>query len=622
MMDLSKLKLVIWDLDDTFWKGTLSEGPVELIGDNVDLLKALAESGIMSSICSKNDGESVARLLEKFGIADLFIFPSVDWTPKGQRLGELIKTIGLRPVNCLLLDDNPVNRQEARFYVPELNVAGPEAVADIKSFVTSVTKSDPEMKRLKQYHVLEKKTKAKEISSSNEAFLFDSDTRVEIHRDCIEHFDRISELVKRTNQLNFTKTRSTAEDLMVLFNDSSVDSGYVTVTDKYGDYGIVGFFAVKENRCIHFLFSCRTIGQGVEQYVYASLGYPMLDVVGEVVNGVTTDPAPVWINQNTGRTVNVFGNLPKSVGKVVLKGGCDLKIMSEYISAENIIEEFTYPGERGNIVEHMNHSVNYLSMYQYSEDEKASFIRNYPFSDPGMFQTSIFRGDVDILFISTMSEPNLGIYENKNNGIRFAWGEYLFPLTDKNNWKGYIEGTLFTAGNYFTEEWLSWFYSNHVFCGRLSPEQILDNAKRLLKMVPARMKVCFILGSETPFERNTQPNYVDRHLDYAAINRLFRCLEKEDNRVLLIDVNDYIRGQEDFNNNINHFKRRVYYEMASRANFYIKSLTGAQVRQKSRFYLFYKSLIDEIGFMGFYQTKFWQFARKPYVAFKNIIKGN
>ena len=29
-MDLTNLKLVIWDLDDSFWDGTLSEGPVRL----------------------------------------------------------------------------------------------------------------------------------------------------------------------------------------------------------------------------------------------------------------------------------------------------------------------------------------------------------------------------------------------------------------------------------------------------------------------------------------------------------------------------------------------------------------------------------------------------------------
>ena len=45
------VKLVIWDLDDTFWKGTLSEEAVTPVPENVQLLKCLAERGIISSIC-------------------------------------------------------------------------------------------------------------------------------------------------------------------------------------------------------------------------------------------------------------------------------------------------------------------------------------------------------------------------------------------------------------------------------------------------------------------------------------------------------------------------------------------------------------------------------------------
>ena len=596
-MDLTNLKLVIWDLDDTFWDGTLSEGPVRLIEENVRLIKSLAGRGIVSSICSKNDEYAVRTVLDDAGISDYFIFPSIDWTPKGQRIVELIRIIGLRPVNCLFIDDNPVNRQEAKYYLPDLNVAGLEVIASISSVVESIGKPDPERSRLRQYHILEKKHLAKETASDNEAFLFDSDTRVEIHKDCIENIDRITELVNRTNQLNFTKVRSTKEELMSLFKDPDVDAGYVTVADKYGDYGLVGFFAVRNNRCEHFLFSCRTIGQGVEQYVYSALDYPELDVVGEVVNQVTKGPAPKWINQYAS-TVTASGQKNKSLGRVIMKGGCDLKIMSQYLSTEDVLEEFTYIGsKRKNNIEHINHSLNYLT---------------FP----------IFRDDVSILFISTMSEPNLGVYRRNSDGFRFAWGEYRFPLTDRNNWEGYVNKTLYTADNDFDYKWLKWFSDNHTFCGRLSVDEILSNFKKLLGLTSPGMKICFILGSETPFLKNDKSNYEGRHLDYAELNARMRDLASDNNRVSLIDVNEFIRGQEDFNDNINHFKRRVYYNMASRANELIAELTGSKLQQKSRFYLFYKSLIDEIGFTGFYQTKFWGIIRKPYAALKRLRRVN
>ena len=39
MIDYSKVKLIIWDMDDTFWKGTLSEGSVTLSAEHIKLIK-------------------------------------------------------------------------------------------------------------------------------------------------------------------------------------------------------------------------------------------------------------------------------------------------------------------------------------------------------------------------------------------------------------------------------------------------------------------------------------------------------------------------------------------------------------------------------------------------------
>lgn len=52
-MDFNKIKLVIWDLDETLWNGTLSEGEVVLPKDNKNLILRLTDLGIVNSICSK-----------------------------------------------------------------------------------------------------------------------------------------------------------------------------------------------------------------------------------------------------------------------------------------------------------------------------------------------------------------------------------------------------------------------------------------------------------------------------------------------------------------------------------------------------------------------------------------
>lgn len=593
MIDCNKIKLVIWDLDDTFWKGTISEEPVEQISRNIKLVRDLTDRGVVNTICSKNDRDTVINELQRMNVDGLFVFNSIDWTPKGQRIAKLIQDMGLRPVNCLFLDDNIVNLNEAKYYSPDLMVAEPDFISELIAYCEGIPANDTNHKRLNNYKVLEKKQEAKANSADNLAFLWSTNTKVQIERDCVDHIDRIIELINRTNQLNFTKVRSTKEELLDLLSDKSVDSGYVTVKDNFGDYGIVGFFAIKEGKCIHFLFSCRTIGQGVEQYVYSALGWPELDVVGEVVNNVERIPAPEWINQSI-KTDAV--QVEKSHIKIVFKGACDLRIMATFLKADNIIEEFTYVGlKRGNSIEHHNHSVNYLSLPFLSDVEKKALVDDCIFNDEEMFDTAMYDENTALVFLSTQIEPNLGIYRNKKNGQKIAWGEFAYPLTDKNNWKAYIDGSIFTAGNHFTKEWLEFFSENYEFIGRLSPSEFCKQLDDLLEKLQPQAKVCLLLGSEMPFLKNQEKSYENRHVYYKEINSLLREYAKHHERVMLIDFNDYLKGQDDFIDNINHYQRNVYYEASHKANEYIEQVTGSKVKEMSRFYLIYEKIAATLG---------------------------
>ena len=80
------VKLVVWDLDDTFWKGVLSEEAVTPVTENIDLVKRLAARGIISSICSKNDRDPVINELQKLGVWDYFVLPSISFQPKGSSI--------------------------------------------------------------------------------------------------------------------------------------------------------------------------------------------------------------------------------------------------------------------------------------------------------------------------------------------------------------------------------------------------------------------------------------------------------------------------------------------------------------------------------------------------------
>jgi predicted enzyme involved in methoxymalonyl-ACP biosynthesis len=67
-MMLEAVRLFIWDLDETFWQGTLADGGIDAAGHAAEIVTTLARRGIMSSICSKNDSERATDWLKRLDV--------------------------------------------------------------------------------------------------------------------------------------------------------------------------------------------------------------------------------------------------------------------------------------------------------------------------------------------------------------------------------------------------------------------------------------------------------------------------------------------------------------------------------------------------------------------------
>ena len=418
MIDLKNIKLIIWDLDDTLWTGTLSEGEIKLPIEHRTFIENLTDCGIINSICSKNDYDTTVEELKKLEIWEHFVFASINWENKGARIKNIIDHMALRPVNVLFLDDNTFNIKEAKFLLPELQVAMPDVIPSLIEQVKDLPAKDKKHKRLNQYKVLQEKSKAAEQYDSNEAFLFDSNIKVDICNDCISQIDRIHELILRTNQLNYTKKRISIEELNDILSNEEYNCGYVTVKDKYGDYGLVGFYVVNPlGEAEHFLFSCRTMGQMIEQYVYARLGFPKLNVVGEVRTQLNNLDCPAWINQEIESTTIDSEELSC---KILLKGPCDLSNSQSYIKVkDDITAEFTYVKEgNGQIIDTYNHSVHIRGLYENTVEinkkieEDCAFIDKY-----ALCNGTFFRGEYDVIVLSSLIESVYHIYQHKETGV-------------------------------------------------------------------------------------------------------------------------------------------------------------------------------------------------------------
>jgi FkbH-like protein len=209
------VKMIIWDLDGTIWNGILAEGQIEFIEDRVELIKSLARRGIISSLASKNDFNAAKNILKQAGLWDYFVFPSISYDPKGKRVSEIVQKVSLRPENIFFIDDNILNREEVRFFNTGIMVAHPtDLIPVIPSHPRFAGKPDPELKRLKQYQLLERKIVDRETTNlSNEDFLRSSGIKIVFDLDVESNFDRIIDLVNRANQLNYTKKSSRRETI-------------------------------------------------------------------------------------------------------------------------------------------------------------------------------------------------------------------------------------------------------------------------------------------------------------------------------------------------------------------------------------------------------------------------
>lgn len=428
------VRLVVWDLDGTFWAGTLSEGGHTYVDANHEIVIELARRGIVSAICSKNDYETVKAVLVEKGIWEYFVFPSIDWTPKGPRLKQLVEQVQLRPETILLLDDNPLNLREAEYFVPGIQTAPDSFIAELLDSPLMRGKDDPEMSRLKQYKLLEARKADEVAAEDNTSFLRSCDIRVEIEQELEPHLDRVVELINRTNQLNFTKDRlpenpeRAKKKLRKLLDNFDVQAGLVRVRDRYGDYGYCGFYLAKTRKgrshLRQFCFSCRILNMGVEHWLYQRLGRPEIDVVGEVLSDLST-PVPVdWINcvAATGAEGANSGHSKSALARVIIRGACTVAPLVHYfhMDAAEVVGEFNEV--RDSIQIRLDHSLFLRYAIEGVTTEQMDILSRLGFREAD-FETRFddYTHEPAIRILSNWIDSQDIIYRHRDTGFLVPW---------------------------------------------------------------------------------------------------------------------------------------------------------------------------------------------------------
>ncbi len=562
------VKLVIWDLDDTLWAGTLSEGPVTIEPSRIELVRTLNRRGIVNSVCSKNDREQARVELDRIGLWDELVFARIDWSPKGGRVAQIVADAQLRAEEVLFLDDLPLNREEVRHAVPGIQVAGPEIIDGLLSRPQLAGKDDAGLTRLEQYRVLERKVVDRVAgSASNQEFLRSCDIRIGVFTDAEAEADRLFELVNRTNQLNFTKRRPGRSAFDALLADTRRVSGYVKVRDRYGDYGICGFYSLTPDgsELSDFLFSCRILNMGVEAWLYEYLGRPSLAVVGEVAAPLeSAGPRSEWITRDDAlfdaETLGATGptepsTAPVQPHRVLMVGGCDLTTAEQFLGG-TIVSEFSHTGPTGAFI-YVGHTETLRQSAEGISDDMRALVDRIPFLDQGVFRSpAVVDPDYDVLVYSVLTDYTQGLYRHRHLGLVVPWHQFTVDVTRPEHWPA-LEFRFGREG--MNRAFLEWFADEFEFEGGVSVDRFKENIAWLARSMPDGARLILLNGAEVAID---QPKEPDRHLHHRVMNSALDEVVSGLPNATVCDVRAFVTGPDDLLSDIRHYRRHAYLQMA------------------------------------------------------------
>ena len=263
------VKCIAWDLDNTLWKGILVEDGVDAIvvnEDAVKLIKDLDRKGIVHTILSKNDHKNAWKALEKFGLAEYFIFPHINWQPKSGNLKAAAKEINIGLDTFAFIDDSPFERGEVGENLPMVRVFNATEINDLSArpeFNPPVS-AESSKRRASYQKEMQRVAAANAFEGDYNAFLKSCEIKLTMFglpKASEEEYKRCYELIQRTNQLTLAGRRYAEDEFKALVSKSNLHAYGIRCSDKFGDYGIVGavFFSVNgENAAVEeFVMSCR-----------------------------------------------------------------------------------------------------------------------------------------------------------------------------------------------------------------------------------------------------------------------------------------------------------------------------------------------------------------------------
>lgn len=265
------VKVLVWDLDNTLWSGTLLEGDdVQLQAGVAEALETLDQRGILLSVASKNDPEAAMAKLRELGVADYFIYPQIGWSAKSQSIERIATSINIGLDTVAFIDDQPFEREEVTHThssVRTLDASEIETLNGRPDLIPRFITDESAIRRRMYQADIERQQVEEEFTGPQEEFLAGLEMHFTLGPAREEDLKRAEELTVRTHQLNTTGYTYSYDELAELRQSPDHLLLVADLVDKYGTYGKIGLALVEKTADAWtlklLLMSCRVMSRGV-----------------------------------------------------------------------------------------------------------------------------------------------------------------------------------------------------------------------------------------------------------------------------------------------------------------------------------------------------------------------
>ncbi len=289
-------KCIVLDLDNILWGGVVGEDGIEgiALGPTPDgrpflefqkYLLSFFYRGVILAINSKNNPADVIEVLREHPYMLLrerhFAAMRINWDDKVANMKSLAKEINIGLDSLVFIDDEQVNREIMREFLPEVTVVDmpkdpalyARTLMELDIF-HSINITEEDKHKGSMYEDDKKRRDLLQSTNDLTEYLRQLDITVLIEEANTRTIPRISQLTQKTNQFNMTTRRYTEQEITQFVNSNNCRVVSVQVSDKFGNNGLTGLAIIEKMdkriwRIDTFLLSCRIIGRKVEDTLLA-----------------------------------------------------------------------------------------------------------------------------------------------------------------------------------------------------------------------------------------------------------------------------------------------------------------------------------------------------------------